>query len=89
MRRPWLKRINLSTTDFCKITNDKVDPKVLCFLQDIIVNSADAIKSCLSQSCCDKLNNIEDMFPSTLQPNDPESTNCIAGCVSNLTIDQT
>ena len=71
------------------MTNDKVDQKFLCFLQDVIVNSADTIKSCFSPSCCEELNKIEDVFPSTIQPNNPEAGNWIAGCVSNLTIDQT
>ena len=54
MLRLWLKKLNLNTKDFCKMINDKVDPKVLRFSQEIIVNSADTIKSYLSPSYCDE-----------------------------------
>ena len=57
-------------------------------LHDVLVNSADAIKSYLSPSCCEELNKIEDIFPSTIQPNNPEVSNWITGFVSNIVIDQ-
>ena len=65
------------------MTNDSVDPKVLCFLQDIVVNSADAIKSHLSSRSCNEIRNIEEMLPTIIQPNNLETGNWITNHVAN------
>ena len=62
-------------------------PKHCTFFQEIVANSADAIKSCLCPSCCEKLKKIEDVLLSNSQPNNPEASNWITSCVKNLTID--
>ena len=73
--KSWLKKLNLIVHDFCKMTNDSVDQKVLCFLQDIIANSTTAIKSHLSASSCEEIKKIGEMFPSNAQPNNTEEGN--------------
>ena len=73
--KTWLKKLNLSTKDFCKMTNDSVDPKVLFFLQDIIVNSATSIKSHLSDSFYNEIRKTEDVFQSEIEPNNHDTGN--------------
>ena len=59
------------------MTNYSVDPKILLFLQDIIVNSATAVKSYLSDSYCDEFRKIEDMFPLDIKSINPDADNWI------------
>ena len=42
--KPLLKKLNLSTKEFCERMNDSADPKFLCFIQDVIENSTNDIK---------------------------------------------
>ena len=56
--------------------------------RDVIVNSADTLKSYLSHSYCDELKEDNRYFPSTIQPDNPEAGNWINYCVKNLPIDQ-
>ena len=83
-----LKKLFLSSKYFCKMINDSVDPKVLFFFQDIITNSATAIKYYLSDSCCEEISKIEDMLPSDIKPNNPDAGDLITKHVGNQTIDQ-
>ena len=69
------------------MTNDSVDPKVLCFSQDIIVNSAFAITSYFHANSCEEIRKIECMFPTNVQPNDPEAGDWVTNHVANQTID--
>ena len=60
-----------------------------CYIfQDIIVKSADEIKSHLSHSFHVELMKTEYMFPSTNQTNNPATGNWITSYVKNLSIDQ-
>ena len=79
----WLKKLNLSTKYFYKMTNYCVDPKVLLFLQDIIVNSTTTVKSYLSDSNCDEIRKIEEMFISDIKHNNPDACNWINDHVGN------
>ena len=86
--KTWLKKLILSAKYFYKMINYCVDPKVLLFLQDIIVNSATAIKSYFSESYCDDIKKIVDMFPLDIKSINPDADNWINDYVGNKTIDQ-
>ena len=66
------------------MTNYSIDPKVLYFLQDIIVNSPTGIKSCLLDSCCDEIRKIEDIFSSEIEPNNNNVGNWITGTIDHV-----
>ena len=86
--KTWLKILNLSVKDFFKMINDSFDPKFMFFLQDVIMISATAFKSCLSESSCKEIRKTEDVFLSDIERNNHDVGNWITVCVSNQTIDQ-
>ena len=65
------------------MTNECVHPKLLCFLQDDVVNFVTAIKYYLSDRNYDEIRKIEENFPSNIQPNNTESGNCIIDNMDN------
>ena len=70
------------------MSNDIVDPKVLCFLQDVDANSTTAVKYYLYSSSCDDIRKTKEKFPTNAQSINPEVGNCIADPMSNQTIGQ-
>ena len=60
---------------FHKICNDGVDLKAICFRQDIVVNSINSFKSCLSEKMFTDLETNEIMFPSEAEASNPVVSN--------------